>query len=233
MTKGNGLPPWYILLIGAFAVAACSPPKYVPYKSIHGDWTTFVPWGWNVMTDEEKGTFTSTNFIGPFEPEFFLGAPSFSVRWHAYKRAHRLPDGLVEYYETADDYIRQMLRGVYGPQYHLVDEGNPAREAPISAVKVAGRSAKHFAVLSAVPVPPKTQWGTSIDPDTNRIVNVRLHEYLVVPMEKGFYVLVYPATLKGFKLYQQQFNALVHGFTTLQDGPQAVASAAAANAASR
>jgi hypothetical protein len=204
----------------AASVWACSPPKYVPYKSIHGDWSAVVPYAWDVMTDEEGLTFTNTNFIGPFDPEFFLGAPSFSVRWHAYKKAHRLRDGLVEYYGSADDFIDQMLRGVYGPDYHLVDEENPSREAPITDAKVDGRPAKHFTVLSAVPVPRATKWGTSTNPDNGGVVNVRLHEYLVVPLNKGFYVLVYPATLKGFKFYKPQFNAFVHGFKFLSEGPQ-------------
>lgn len=206
--------------LAAAAVASCGPPKYVPYKSIQGDWSTVVPYAWDVMTDQEDKTFANTNFIGPFDPEFFLGAPSFSVRWYSYKKAHRLRDGLIEYYSNADDFIEQMLRGVYGPDYHLVNEENPSRETPVTDAKVDGRAAKHFTVLSAAAVPPNTQWGTSTDPDSGRLVNVRLHEYLVVPLEKGFYVLVYPATLKGFKYYKPQFNAFARGFKILSDGPQ-------------
>jgi hypothetical protein len=211
-----------VVLAGLLAASvwACSPPKYVPYKSIQGDWSAVVPYAWDVMTDQEDKTFTNTSFIGPFDPEFFLGAPSFSVRWYSYKKAHRLRDGLVEYYRSVDDFIDQMLRGVYGPDYHLVDEENPSREAPISDVKVAGRAAKHFAVLSAASVRPETKWGTSTDPESGRLVNVRLHEYLIIPLETGFYVLVYPATLKGFKYYKPQFNAFAHGFKLSSEGPQ-------------
>lgn len=221
------------VVLAVAALFACSPPKYVPYTSINGDWKSVVPWHWNVMTDQEKGSFASTNFIGPFDPEFYLGAPSFGVRWHAYKRVHRLPDGLVEHYESVDDYVDQMLKAVYGPDRHIVDGDEPSREVPIGELEVDKRKAKHFVVLSPVPVPNGTQWGTSVDPDTGRLVNVRLHEYVVIPLEKGFYVLVYPATLKGYKYYRPQFNALVHGFKIVKDGPEAPAAAASSAASGK
>lgn len=212
-------PDLACFLAGAFFFLGCSPPKYATYTSIHKDWKTVVPGGWSIMTDQEGSHFTNTNFIGPFEPEFYLGAPSFSVRWHSYKASHRLPDGLVEYYETAEDYIDQMLKSVYGPRFELVDAEDYHRPAGISGSKVAGRDAKHFAVLSPTEVPADTKWGTSVNPETGRIGVVRLHEYVVVPAQKGFYVLVYPATRDGFKLYKPQFNAFVHGFTILAEGP--------------
>jgi len=127
----------------------------------------------------------------------------------------------------AEDYIDQMLKSVYGPRFELVDAEDYHRPAGISGSKVAGRDAKHFAVLSPTEVPADTKWGTSVNPETGRIGVVRLHEYVVIPVQKGFYVLVYPATRDGFKLYKPQFNAFVHGFTILAEGPSNSATGAA------
>lgn len=226
------------LLAGALTFLGCGPPKYVGYASKHGDWKASVPWGWNVMTDEEEGHFKNTTLIGPFEPEFYLGAPSFSVRWHAYGKSHRLRDGLVESYANADDYIAQMLANVYSPEYQLVAGEDYHRLRPVSEVFVSppsasGRKAKHFVVLSPVPVPAGTKWGTSVDPESGRLANVRLHAYTVVPLEKGFYVIVYPATRDAYALYEKQYSHFVNTFTLLKDGPDGPALAGAARPAKK
>src|SRR6267378_848686 len=101
-----------LLTAGCFA-GGCKGPKYIGYKSINGDFICQVPWGWNVMTDQEGSHYTNTIFIGPFSPEFFLGAPSLSVRWYSYSSPHRLPDGLLESFDSAEDYIDQILRNLY------------------------------------------------------------------------------------------------------------------------
>ena len=199
------------LIAGALAVLACGPPKYVNYSSIHGDWKASVPWAWNVMTDEEGAHFHSTTFIGPFEPEFHLGVPSISVRWHQYSVSHRLRGGSLESYSSVDDYIDQMLKNVYGPEYRLVSDKDHRVEAPISEILVGGRKAKHFVVLSSVYVPETTKWGTSIDAQ-GRLANVRLHSYVLLPAENGFYAIVYPATRDGYELYIKQFNNFVNSF---------------------
>lgn len=204
------------LLIAAFVAlglgaAGCQPPKYALYTSVHRDFRCNAPWAWNVMYDSEDKSFTNTTFIGPFEPDFYLGAPSFSVRWHTAYATHKLRDGTLEMYADADDYIKQTLEGVYGPDRVMTTE--------IEAVTVAGRRAKHFVVLSAGPVHPKAHWGTAVDQNTGRTINPRQHAYVVVPMPAGFYVMVYPATQQGYKKYEPQFNQLVNSFAVLKDGP--------------
>lgn len=204
--------PWAALwFAGVFLLPACNPPKYVSWSSVQGDYKVMVPWGWRVMTDREGDHFTNTNFIGPFEPEFYLGVPSFSIRWHRNSYSHRLPDGLLEYYSNADDYIRRMLLVIYGPEPELL--------RPVHEILVAGRKAKHFVVRSPVRVPANAKWGTEIEVRSGELVNRRQHAYVVLPMTKGFYVLVYPATREGFKLYEPQFNQLVNTFAPLQEGP--------------
>lgn len=205
--------PRFLLATGVFvaaAFAACA-PKYVLYSSPQGDWKASVPWGWSVMVDKEGDHFTHINFIGPFEPQFFLGAPSLSIRWHSYYYPHTMADGSVESYASADDYIRQMQELVYGPERQMIQ--------PVREVLVAGRKAKHFVVRSAAPVPERYGWGTSRDGRTDRVIVVRQHAFAVLPLSRGFYSLVYPATADGYPLYEPQFNRMVNSFLALKDGP--------------
>lgn len=195
------------LLLTALLAAACSPPKYVAYVSPQKDFKCSVPWGWSVMTDKEEEHYRNTTFIGPFEPEFYLGAPSLSVRWYADSYPHRLADGTLEMYSSAEDYISQTIANIYGADAEL--------RQPVRDVAVNGRKAKHFVVLSAAPVPPGRQWGTALDVKTGKPVNLRQHAYVVVPMARGFYVLIYPATREGFHSYEPQFNQLVNTFVPL------------------
>ena len=196
--------------LGLFSLG-CQPPKYAVYSSIHGDFRCSVPWGWKVMTDEEGTHYANTTFLGPFDPEFYLGLPTLSVRWFSYAEPHRLPDGVLEMYTSSGDYIRQILRNVYGPK--------PIMRQKAHEIFVAGRKARHFVVLSAVEVPPQTQWGTAIEAKTNKLVNLREHAYVVLPLKTGFYVLIYPATREGFSLYESQFNVMVNTFEPLKEGP--------------
>ncbi|MBI5629876.1 MAG: hypothetical protein HY921_03205 [Elusimicrobia bacterium] len=200
--------------LGALACAifsSCGPPKYAAYVSVDSDWRGSVPWGWHVMTDREATHYAQTNFIGPFEPDFYLGVPSFSVRWYNYSYPRRLPDGLLEMYSSADDFIQQTLSYVYGPKYEMPQ--------PVHEITAGGRKAKHFVVLSPIPVPSSTRWGTSSSAQTGETVNFRQHAYVVVPLKRGFYVLVYPATRDGYKLYEPQFNQLVNTFSPVLEGP--------------
>lgn len=245
------------LMAGAAALAACSPPKYVHYWSVWRDWHANVPWGWNIRTEQENGSFARTDLNGPFAPEFFLGVPTISVRWHQYRSPHRLPDGLAEYYKDADDYIKQTLSTVYGPHCaDFWDEKTPPTKAPEGSVvddkglgqpcglvekkdgKLLvkghpdliyigdGNKAKHFTVMSPVVVPEDYGYGTSYDPQTKQRFVVRMHEYAVLPMSKGFYVLVYPATREGYDLFRPQFNEFINSFKVYKEGPASTAAAA-------
>jgi hypothetical protein len=203
-----------VLLAGALLASACGHPKYAHYVSVFGDYKCDVPWGWQIMADHEKNTFTGTNFIGPFEPGFLLGTPSFSVRWHSYNEGHRLPDGQLELYSSVDDYIKQSLRDVYQPHMSLINASHQVDDKTVD-----GRPAKYFLVSSPVRVPNEAKWGTVLDADTGEPYNVRQHAYVVVPMTRGFYVLIYPATKEGYPLYEKEYDELVHSFKILKDGP--------------
>ncbi|MDD5628371.1 MAG: hypothetical protein PHU21_04870 [Elusimicrobia bacterium] len=198
-----------LALCGLLA-AGCKPPAYSGYASPNGDFQCSVPWAWSVIYDAEGTYFTNLTFIGPFEPEFYLGAPSFSVRWYTRYTSHRLRDGQTEMYADADDFINQILDSVYGKDRRM--------EVPLHEVDIDGRRFKHFVVVSAGPAAPGARWGTAADQAGNTI-NPRQHAYAVLPMSRGFYVLTYPATRQAYKKYYEQFNALVKSFVPLKDGP--------------
>lgn len=205
-------PVCALLGVIVMALAACGAPKYAKYSSIHGDWRCRVPWGWNVVTDDDGTRTTATIFLGPFEPDFALGLPSLQVRWYTYGVPHQLRNGTAELYSSADDYIRQMLDVVYGKDREMDQD---LRDIELSD----GRKAKNFVVTSGVAAPRGAEFGLSKDPTTGRQWIVRKHAYVVVPMKRGFYVLIYPATLGGFKLYEHQFYELVNSFVPSTDGP--------------
>ena len=199
-----------LLAAGALALGACTPPKYALYTAKARDFQAAVPYNWSVIADAEGARFESATFIGPFDPDFYLGVPSFSVRWHARHAPHTLRNGAVEVYTGPDDYIKQVLKYVYGPKYDL--------SQPVHEIQAGGRKAKHFVVLSAGPVNKGARWGTAVD-EQGRTINPRKHAYVLIPMRAGFYVLVYPATREGYEKYEPQFNQLVNSFAALSEGP--------------
>ena len=199
------------LLSGALLAGGCNPPKYIAYNSQFGDWTAQVPWGWEVYVDQQGEDFTNYTFVGPFDKAFFNGVPSLSVRWYRTNRSLSLRDGSYESYASADDYIRQTLAAVYGSDAKLVQ--------PVHDIPVSGWGGRHFIVKSVAEVPESYTFGVSIQPGTNRHGVVRMHEYAIVPMDTGFYVLIYPATEQGYDHHNKKFNNLVHTFIVKTDGP--------------
>lgn len=216
----------------AFA-AACSPPKYVAYKSVSNDFTVAAPWGWDVIADAAYDGFSQVTFIGPYDPDFYLGAPSLSVRWYKPYRSHPMRDGRMEMYVNSDDFIKQTLHDVYGKDAivygvgfredggrNLVDKIHPIPTIPL---KESGLPAKLFGVLSPTPAAPGAVLGTKKD-NSGRLINLRYHEYAVVPIvengrEEGFYVLTYPATYNGHDKDMDRFRALCNTFHPLTAGP--------------
>ncbi len=225
-TFARRLPAVLLLTLAA----GCSPPKYATYESIDKDYTASVPWGWQVMTDRQDNDFSQTTFIGPFDPDFYLGAPSIGVRWFRRYRPHRLRDGRLEMYGGADDFIKQMLKQVYGPEYILMtlaEKLSYKRGPNDSAVDViaeitlkqSGLKAKAFTVLSAAPAVAANKWGISVYSGSGKRFVLRKHAYVVVPVEDGFYVLTYPATERGYANYIDKFAGLMGSFMPRTAGP--------------
>ena len=218
----------------AFA-AACSPPKYVAYKSVSNDFTVAAPWGWDVIADAQYDGFSQVNFVGPYDKYFYLGAPTLSVRWFKPYRPHTLRNGQAEMYTSSDDFIKQTLEQIYGRDaivYRplnefredggraLVDKTHPIESHPL---KESGLPAKFFGVLSPTPAATGFTIGTEKN-DKGQLVNVRYHEYAVVPIvvdgrEAGFYVLCYPATQVGHDEWIDRWRALTNTFHPLTAGP--------------
>lgn len=208
------------------ALAACGPPKYVSYTSVSGGFSASVPWGWSVMTDSESDAFSQTNFIGAFDKDFYLGAPSLSVRWYKRYRPHGLRGGRLEMYADAEDFFDQTLKQVYGESDSIVygaGRGQDGRRAIVRrpdeiVLKASGLAAKFFIILSPTRAPESNRWGLEQDKE-GRSVNMRMHAYALVPMEGGFYVLCYPATRRGYDKYEKHFRALLGSFRPATAGP--------------
>ncbi|MFH1725078.1 MAG: hypothetical protein ABII00_10720 [Elusimicrobiota bacterium] len=198
-------------MAGILFVSACNPPKYVRYSSEFGDFVAQVPWGWSVYLDESGSVHYGYTFVGPFEPDFFRGVPTLNIRWYAYNKYHRLPHGRSDIFFSHEDYIRETLREVYGPDRYL--------EQPVHRVAVSGWEGSHFVVVSPVEVPPDTRFGVSLERDGDKVVVLRQHAYVVLPMDSGFYVMIYPATRGGYGKYLDRFNHLVNTFRVIKDGP--------------
>lgn len=198
------------LLAGVFS-AGCRRPEYVKFASDFGDLEGEVPWGWTAYLDKQGTDFYSYTFVGPFDPDFFRGVPSISVRWYAYKKYRFMPGNEAEMYTSAQDYIDKMLKWVYGPERSL--------EQPMAAVKVSGWSATKFVVAAPADVSGAAPFGVLRDAGTGRTAVLRWHGYIVVPMDNGFYVLVYPATRDGFKRYEGRFVHLIKTLRIKKDGP--------------
>lgn len=216
-------------MIAALAAlsAACSPPKFVTYQSVSRDFSVAVPWGWNVLADADHDSFSQVTFIGPFDVDFYMGAPSLSVRWYKNYRVRPIRNGVYEMYANADDFIRQTLDQVYGKGGFLFGVGSGPAEsrAPITRDRIpeiilreSGLPAKYFAVLSPTPDAAGVTVGTVVD-EKGRRFNQRYHEYVVVPMASGFYVLCYPATLRGHEKGMEYFKELIGSFHPYTDGP--------------
>lgn len=200
------------LVLGALVFGVgCKPPKYIKYYSESGDFSTEVPWGWSVYLDRQGDDYYNYTFVGPFEPDFHRGVPTLQIRWFGKDRIHSLPDGSLEAYSGPEDYVAKTLRDVYGPERVMSQE--PHR------ISVAGWEATHFIVVSPMEVPSTMNFGVSSDRAGKQSVVLRQHAYAVVPMDTGFYVLIYPATRAGYPKYEDRFNNLVNKFRTLKDGP--------------
>ena len=221
----------FVAAAAAFA-AACSPPSYVTYKSVSGDFTASVPWGWDVIADAQYDGFSQVTFIGPFDKDFYLGAPTLSVRWYKPFRPHALRYGGTEMYASSADFIKQTLDDVYGkdaivyaPSSRPLDQrvAVDRKEIPTITLNESGLDAKYFGVLSPAPAASGVTIGTAVDLNGKRI-NQRYHEYAVVPIlvegrEAGFYVLAYPATVGGHDKGLDRFQHLIGSFHPYTAGP--------------
>ncbi len=201
------------VFVAFLAALGCQAPKYQAYTSPSGDFECEAPWRWGVTADVGGTSFESVTWSGPFEPSFYQGHPLLIARWYAYGEPHVLPGGLAERYVSAADYIQQTLDGVYGPHYVLDRPPRPIKLA------LTGFVAQEFVVSAPLKPRPGEAFGVSVNRKTGARTVWRRHAYVVLPLKRGFYVLIYPATFDGFDLYRSRFDELVNTFIPLTEGP--------------
>lgn len=201
-----------VLLASAAALSfsSCRSPKYFLYTSEAGDFSVDVPYAWRVFYEEQGSNYVNTTFVGPFDPDFFRGAPSFSIRWHSMGAPFAQGFGMERGYSSAEDYAERTLKELYADDALM--------EQNLHRIGVSGKQALHFVVSAPMFVPGDTRYGASRDEQGNTAV-LRQHAYVVVPAESGFYVLIYPGTRMGFNRYEARFTKLVNSFRMLRDGP--------------
>ncbi|MBI3506905.1 MAG: hypothetical protein HY059_18865 [Proteobacteria bacterium] len=217
-------------LVGALAIASalasCKPPKHVKFTSYHGDFACEVPWGWAVIQDRVAKDYTNVTFTGPFEPMFYRGLPSFSLRWYRTNTPHRLPDGAYETYKDHEDFTRQMLTEVYAPEGKMWGGADAELREALSRqevlptfqrIRVSGWEAYYFVMFNEAAPAKNAVYGVVGD-GTKRVIEER-HAYVLLPMDGGFYVLIYPATRDGFPKYKSAFFRVVKSFRVLTKGP--------------
>ena len=145
-------------------------------------------------------------------------------------RGQCVSDGRLEMYSGTDDFIKQILSKVYGPEYVLMSldgqlsykrgpKGESVEVIPELTLKQSGLKARAFIVESATPAPEANKWGISAQAGTGKAFVLRKHAYVVVPIEGGFYVLTYPATDRGYENFVDRFAGLMGSFMPRTAGP--------------
>jgi len=188
----------------------------MPYTSKWGDFKTVVPDGWKVGFDFEEKHFTDTNFKSPDT------AYSMAIRWYTRYSTHRLSSGVLEMNGGTDDYIRQTLDVVYGPNAELIEQ--------VHDVEVDGLKAKRFVVKSRKieRIPNTNPYINSLWGPWDRLgilVGDKIqkdpgeHVYTLVSSASGIYVLTYYAPQGGYDKYKKEYEQLVASFVRTKDGP--------------
>ena len=212
------------------AAAGCRPgPKYSQFRSPFADFVCQVPSGWKTIVDSTGNDYYQVSFLGPFEPNFYKGVPSLSVRWFRFNQPHKLPDGSYEMYSSAQDFMEQMRRDIYGPDgyYKAGDDkeqqNHMARGEALpdfETIKMQGDlPAAFFVAYHNLAAPAGATYGVVSDDAGHRIVRER-HGYVVLPVRSGLYVLTYPATRGGYEVHKMSFIALIKTFKLLREGPR-------------
>jgi len=211
-------------------VAGCRPAaKYSHFRSPFADFVCQIPSGWKTVVDSDGKDYYQVSFLGPFEPNFYKGLPSLSIRWYRLNQPHRLPDGHYEMYSSAQDFMEQMRRDIYGPDgyYKAGDDQDQERHMgrgealpDYETIQMQGDlPAVFFVAYHNIPAPAGATYGVVSDDAGHRIVRER-HGYVVLPVRSGLYVLTYPATRNGYLRYKEAFLLLIKSFRPLREGPK-------------
>lgn len=216
-----------VLAASAFLFSACQSPKYVTYTSIEGDFSCDIPFDWQVVREHDPGAFSNVVFTGPHQAEFFRGLPSLQIRWYRNYSQHLLPDGTYESYTGPHDFVRQLMKDVYGKRAYMRSGSDQEQAEALKRneylpesrlIKMAGREAVYFVVYNTIPAPKGLTYGVVSNDKGQRIVRQR-HAYAILPVKGGFYVLTYPATVDGFEMFRPSFFRMINSFKLYKEGP--------------
>lgn len=212
------------------ATAGClGTSRYSRYRSPFFDFQCEVPTDWKIVVDSGGRDYYQISFLGPLDSAFYRGVPSLSVRWYRLNAPHRLPDGSYEMYSSAQDFMDQTLREIYGPDGYYKGGDDEDQERHMSKgealpdfekiTMIGDIPAMFFVAYHNMPAPSNVSLGVVDDEAGHRILRER-HGYAVIPLRDGFYVLTYPATRNGYANYKKDFLVLIKSFRLVREGPK-------------
>lgn len=201
------------LLLAALVVTLSScrkqtpPVEFVLYRSPFGDFECLVPKGWENETARQTDVYRFSIWLGPENEQVLWGRPRFVAAWHAVGKAFEKPSGGKGRYDSLEDYVKQNLRTVWGPDAQFVEPRRPVTVGGRAAERLALRVEKdaYMALPGARPV--RAGGGRMWRRDTA----------VLVPTRSGFYTFVYPAAEKTQPLYAPAFDKLIESLVFLKD----------------
>ena len=187
------------------AAVACIPGERTSYTSPDHSFTILVPRDWEKSeTGHPYGDLTritGVRLTGPSGPE---GVPDLISVLH-YSGEHL--------FRTPEQFIQAQLNSMGRIDYD--------REAPVTSIKTAGRSAKTFRIKTFQlvylpwPEPPPMNDGVVYElSPPHRQVDL-LDQYIVLPASQGYFVLRYRAPETRYKEDQVLFEGVVGSFQPL------------------
>lgn len=200
-------------LMGLLALSACLDKpavlEYVPYRSSFTDFECLAPKGWQVETAQENDAYRLTIWLGPKDPQALWGRPRLVATWHAFANDFRKSSGERGRYDSPDDYIRQNLAKVWGPDPQYVEPRHP--------VTVDGRAAERLVIRVQKDEYMALPGAQPVKAGGGRLW--RRDSVVLVPTRSGFYTFVYPAVERTQVRYAPAFEKLLESLKFLKESP--------------
>ncbi|MBI5203222.1 MAG: hypothetical protein HY925_16645 [Elusimicrobia bacterium] len=183
--------------------------EYVPFRSSFADFECLAPKGWQVESAQEGDSYRVTIFLGPEDPKALWGRPRLVASWHAFGKPFRMSSGETGKYDSADDYLRQTLAKVWGPDPQYVEPKHPVSVdgRPAERLVIRVEKDEYMSILGAKPV--KAGGGRLWRRDSA----------VLVPGRSGFYAFVYPAVERSQARYAPAYEKLLESLRFLKESP--------------
>ncbi|MBI4348650.1 MAG: hypothetical protein HY553_17560 [Elusimicrobia bacterium] len=186
-----------------------APLEFVPQRSAFGDFECLVPKGWETESARQGDTYRFSIWLGPEHDGVLWGRPRIVAAWHAAGKTFDKPSGDKGKFDSADDYVKQNLRTVWGPDAQFVEPRRP--------VTVGGRAAERLAVRVEKDAYMALPGARPVSAGGERMW--RRDTAVLVPTRSGFYTFVYPAAEKTQPLYAAAFDKFIESLVFLKDSP--------------